>query len=97
MVLARIAKLPRGGDRRSDQYRNCGSETLTQDQAAAMLNVSVDSGQRAKRVIEKGVPEVAAAVDAGKVKVSAAAEFVKQPLAEQKKIEERGAPFGAPP
>lgn len=71
MVAAKIAKLPRGGDRRSDQAENLPLGP-SQTQAAEMLNVSDRSIRTAKRVQERGAPELVSAVESGAVSVSAA-------------------------
>lgn len=81
MVHARLAKLPKG---RPDG--NTAIAAITQEQASAILNVSADTGQRAKKVIEHGEPELAAAVDAGKISVSAAAAIVDQPPEVQREV-----------
>jgi hypothetical protein len=60
MVHARLAKLPKGRPE-----GNTAIAAITQEQASAILNVSADTGQRAKKVIEHGEPELVAAVDAG--------------------------------
>jgi hypothetical protein len=61
MVHARIATLPKGV--RADTA--IAVSVPTQTQAAKLLNVSVDSGQRARRVIDDGVPELVEAVERG--------------------------------
>jgi len=77
MVAARVANLAHGGDRRSDQAANLPLEVpvaeVGQARAAEMLNVSPRSVRDAKAVQEKGSPELARAVDQGKLAVSAAA------------------------
>ncbi len=86
MVHARIATLPKGV--RSDTA--IAVSALTQKQAARLLNISEDSGQRARRVIESGVPELVAAVDAGKVSVTAAGDISQLPKSEQREVVARG-------
>lgn len=86
MVHARIAKLPKGV--RSDTA--IAVSGMTQEQASAVLNVSADTGQRARKVIDAGVPELVAAVDAGTLSVSAAADIATLPKAEQAEIVARG-------
>ncbi len=68
MVAAKIASMQSGArtDLRSIDLRS-------QTQAAEMLNVSVPSVKRAKKVQESGDVKLVAAVESGKVTVSAAA------------------------
>ena len=76
MCAARIANLPHGGAiyARSDASIDASP---TQQDAAEMLNVSRPSVQRARSVLEHGTPEMIAAVDAGEMAVSRAANEVK--------------------
>lgn len=50
------------------------SDAASQESAAQLVNVSRRLVQRARRVREKGVPELVAAVQSGEVSVTAAAE-----------------------
>lgn len=86
MVGARLAKLPQGV--RADTA--IAVSIPTQAEAAETLNVSIDSIQRARTVQERGSPDLVAAVDAGSVSVSAAAEVAKLPVEEQQAIVEAG-------
>lgn len=80
MVAAKLAKLELGANQHS------GSENLpTQQQAANMLNVSDRSIRTAKHVQSVATPELAAAVEAGKVAVSAAAQATKIMTPEQQR------------
>lgn len=75
MVAAKLANL--GDGQRSDHAaQTCAP--VTQDTAAQMLNVSPRSVETARQVQSQAVPELSAAVDAGKVSVSAAAVIAKQ-------------------
>src|SRR5690606_1090891 len=65
----RIANLGKG--QRADRIDT--AIAVSQEQAADHLNVSVDSIQRAKKVRESGVPELAAMVESGELAVSTAA------------------------
>lgn len=85
MVHARLAKLPKG---RPDE--NTAIAAITQEQASRLLNVSVDTGQRARQVIERGTPELIAAVESGDVAVSLAAQIAREPLPVQQEIVARG-------
>lgn len=90
MVAGKIAKLPHGGDRRSDQAANLPVESPTQAQAAQMLNVSERGVRLARSVHEHGAPELVAQVEAGEISVSAAAEVARLPEAAQVEIAESG-------
>ncbi len=85
MVAAKLAKLPRGGDRRSDQSANLHSGPTTAE-AGAMLNVSERTVKTAKHVNDHGTPELVAAVESGKVSVSAAAVIAKQDQDTQRRL-----------
>jgi ParB-like chromosome segregation protein Spo0J len=84
MVAAKIAVLRKG----SNQHASI--EAPSQARAAEMLNVSRANVQRAAQVQAKGVPALVAAVESGKVKVSAAAAVAKLPKKEQQKLVEKG-------
>lgn len=98
MVAAKLANLPRGGDRRTaDQTANLQFEPandpapqVSRAQAAEMLNVSERSVNHARAVVDHGTPALVAAVEAGQVSVSAAAEVAKLPEAQQAEIVEDG-------
>lgn len=57
MVFARLATLPKGAN------QHTAIAVPTQSQAAELLNVSIDTGQRAKRVLDHGAPELVAAAE----------------------------------
>lgn len=80
MVFARLATLPKGAN------QHTAIAAPTQAQAAKLLNISVDSGQRARRVLDQGAPELVAAVDRGEVSVSAAASVASLPQEIQQDI-----------
>lgn len=94
MVSSRIARA--GGPR--DDAENDPSEpagtpdapVMSVEDAAEAMNVSKRSVYRADVVIEQGVPELVAAVDAGSVAVSAAAEVATLGDDEQRAIVEGG-------
>jgi N6-adenosine-specific RNA methylase IME4/ParB-like chromosome segregation protein Spo0J len=85
MVAARVATMRQG--ERTDL---AAIDARSQGEAADLLNVSRESAQRARKVIEKGTPELAAAVDAGKVAVSTAAVLTEAPAEKQREIVARG-------
>lgn len=78
MVAARLAKMPRGGDQRSDQSANLRNGP-TAAEAAQQLNVSPRMVETARVVVRDGAPSLVAAVDAGSVSVSAAADVARLP------------------
>ncbi len=61
MVASRLANMQQGA--RTDLAE---ISVMSQPQAAAMLNVSTDSVQFAKKVIDQGSEELIQKVDAGK-------------------------------
>lgn len=63
---------------------------VTVSEAAAMLSVSERSVKSARKVHEKGAPELVAAVDAGEVSVSAAADIADRPREVQAEIVAKG-------
>lgn len=60
------------------------------EQAASFVNVSPRSVENASRVLDRGTPELVAAVERGDVAVSAAAEVAKLPAETQRGAVERG-------
>lgn len=82
IVAAKIANLGHG--QRSDRVDT--AIAVSQAEAAERMNVSVDSLQRGKKVLEQAVPELVEAVESGRVSVSAAAGLTKAPAEEQRKV-----------
>lgn len=97
MVATRLAKLEKGRPE-EDKSANLrifpdeqpASPKVTQAEAARMLNVSERSIQTARKVEQDGAPELVAAVDAGAVSVSAAAQIVTLPKPQQTEIVAQG-------
>ncbi|TGR83316.1 S-adenosylmethionine-binding protein [Mesorhizobium sp. M2D.F.Ca.ET.223.01.1.1] len=87
MVAKRLANAKQG--ERRDIPANEG-RSVTQEEAASALNVSVASVERAAIVQRDGAPELIAAVDKGLVSVSAAADVSTLPKPEQAEIVARG-------
>jgi N6-adenosine-specific RNA methylase IME4 len=99
-VAAKLANMPRGGS----VYRTANLQTdqasmiepepapamVSAKQAAELLNVSERSVATARKVHEQGAPELVAAVETGKVSVSAAADIATKPKEEQAVIVARG-------
>lgn len=83
-VAARLATFSHGGDRKSDQAANW--RDVSQEQAAKLLNVGERSIQRAKKVLNEGVPELIQAVEQGEIAVSAASKIAELPKPEQEEI-----------
>lgn len=76
MVASKIATMKNGGDRKSDQKANLPADR-TNAEAAALLNVSERSVKTAKQIASKGEPEVAAAVEAGKMTLNEASKVIQ--------------------
>ena len=93
MVAAKLANMPRGGDRPSEKDSNFESANLpnripeiSQSEAANLLNVSPRSLRTANKVKEQAEPELVEAVANGQVSVSAAAMATALPREEQQAI-----------
>jgi N6-adenosine-specific RNA methylase IME4/ParB-like chromosome segregation protein Spo0J len=84
MVAAKLAKLP------PHRPVEGNSANLRTSDAAEMLNVSSRTVETARRVVNEGAPELVAAVETGKVSVSAAADIASKPKEEQVEIVARG-------
>lgn len=84
MVAARLATMARGANQHA---QSCAP---SQSDAADMLQVSRRTVQSAREVADHGAPELVAAVDQGRVSVSAAADVATLPMAEQSQIVARG-------
>lgn len=80
MIAAKLATLQRGANQHASQ------EACSQVKAAEMMGVSRPSVQRARKVLEQGVPELIAAAEAGEIPVKAAAAVAELPKEQQKKI-----------
>lgn len=79
MMAAKVSNLTQG--QKADT-----ANAVSQEQAASMFKVSADSLQRAKRVIDNGIPEIKEAVWADQISVSKAAEVAALPYKEQKRF-----------
>ncbi|MBK7252046.1 MAG: hypothetical protein IPI06_14600 [Gammaproteobacteria bacterium] len=72
MAAARIATLAHGGDRRGENFKTAAA-VLNQSAAADKFDVSADSIQRARKVIEGGSKALQQAVEDGEVSLTKAA------------------------
>jgi len=81
MCAARLANMPEG---RPEITAPIGA--VSQPEAATLLNASRRSVQRAAKVQQDGIPDLADAVDAGKVAVSLAANVTKLPKEQQQEF-----------
>lgn len=86
MVADKLAALPLG----ANQYTEGSANLPTQKQAAELLNVSERSVRSAREVRTKGTPELAHAVESGRVSVSAAADVAELPKETQREIVAKG-------
>jgi len=85
MAAARLAGLRTAGNPTINGKSPIPSiDGIGQQAAAAALNVSVKSVERATKVIKEASPEVVAAVQSGTVSVSDAAAVASKPKAEQR-------------
>jgi len=75
LIAARMAQLPHGGDRKSDQRTNSSLDVAG---AAELLNVSPSTVKDARTVLASGDAATIAAVEQGKLSVSRAAKEVRQ-------------------
>lgn len=88
-AAAKIARLPKGSNQHTPKEgpQICGTTTA---EAAKMMAVSPRSVESARAAQEKGVPDLAAKMDAGKVSPSAAAEVAKLPEETQQTVVDAG-------
>lgn len=77
MVASRLATLGEG------RPRTASIEAVSQSGAAAALNVARSSVQRARTVLNDGIPELVSAVDSGEIAVSTAASIASLPPEQQ--------------
>lgn len=81
VVAGKIATLQKG----ANQHSPIG-ESVTQAEAAGMLNVGKRTVERAREVLDHGTPNLVRAVERGDVAVSAAAQLTNLEPAEQDAI-----------
>ncbi|CCJ07077.1 MT-A70 family methyltransferase [Methylocystis sp. SC2] len=90
MVAARLANMRQGA--RTDLRPSANLPEVSQPLAAQLTNVSERSVRSARKVIESGDDNLAAAVDRGKVAVSIAAKIADMPAADREKVMAAAAP-----
>lgn len=78
-VAAQLANLEKGRP-----AENASIEAISQESAAAMMNVSRASVQRAAYVLKHGVPELIKAVDDGTIALGAARQIATLPASRQR-------------
>ncbi len=83
MIAARLESYSHGGHRPAAQDANLH---LARSDASQMFNVSPRSVASAARVYAQGAPELIAAVDAGQLAVSTAADLSRLPPATQREV-----------
>ena len=88
MVADKIATMKQG--ERTDLKPSENFPKVSQAEAAAMMNVSDKTARFARTVRSTGTPELIAAVESGKVAVSAAAKIAQAPKPEQVVIVAQG-------
>jgi hypothetical protein len=84
MVAAKIANMRQG--RPGEKAANLPDYQVSQSHAAGLLHISERTLRDAKKVQAEGQPEVIAAVEAGHMRVSAAAKLAEQPVAVQRQV-----------
>lgn len=88
MVAAKLSNMRQG--ERTDKQPSANLQKVSQYDAAKLLNVSERTVANAAKVKDEGSTELIAAVESGKVSVSAAADVATLPKDEQTEIVARG-------
>lgn len=84
LVAANLARLELGANQHRRQGPpNGGPSTPTTEEAAALLGVAPRTVERAKKVIESGIPAVVASLREGNIPVASAAKLAERPKAKQ--------------
>ena len=79
-----------GGDRKSDQARDCDVDRLTVKAASALVGDTKDDFYRAKKVVDRGVPALVEAMDSGRMSVYAASLVAAAAPEDQERVIEKG-------
>ena len=89
-IIETLRGYSHGGDRKSDQGRNCDVDRLTTKDAAERIGFCKDDFYRAKKVVSQGIPELVEAMDSGRLSISAAAEVAGAEPEVQRAVVARG-------
>jgi ParB-like chromosome segregation protein Spo0J len=89
-VAAKIATLEKGSFYKNQHTGSLKPIGVTQAEAAKLMNVSERSVKRARVVLDRGVPELQAAVETGNVSLSATAAVAYKAPEEQREIISQG-------
>jgi N6-adenosine-specific RNA methylase IME4/ParB-like chromosome segregation protein Spo0J len=84
MIAGRISNLKDG--QRKVTGASIGAANISQIEAASQLGVGRMSVQRARKVLDKGTPELAEAVDSGQIAVSVAAKIAEMEPEQQAQV-----------
>ena len=85
MVAAKIANITHGGYRHGkSQDANLRLDSMTQSEAAKLMNVSERTVTSAKKVLKEGTSELIEAMERGKIAASAAAKIATKPADQQR-------------
>jgi len=90
MVAAKLANMRQGERTDLSPIGEKYNPPVSQERASELLNVGKRSTERAADVQERAIPELAAAVDQGRVSVSAASEVARLPEEDQKAVVDAG-------
>ena len=84
-AAAKIANIAHGGYRHGkSQDANLRLDSMTQSEAARLMNVSERTITSAKKVLNEGTPELVEAMEQGKIAASAAAKIATKPADQQR-------------
>lgn len=86
MVGTRLAALGEGRPAKVKNAQICAVNPPTQEEAAKLMGVGRRLIQKARKVVDRGTPELVDAVDRGKIKLEAAEPISALPKTAQKKI-----------
>ena len=84
MVAARLASIPHGGDRKTDQSANLRFEK-SQEEASKIMNVSRRSTQAAKKILKEADEKTIKEIEAGKKSITKASKELKESKSSRKK------------